>query len=104
VGGELEQDLQRELCGAALHEQFRREVQVNVRPRGDLDRRLRRVAGPLERLGAPPFYEFLLGKADGCLGGRLQIVSSVICSVKRSTWFSPCRGIFRINGIRTEAK
>src|SRR4029077_19484741 len=98
------QDLQRELGGAALRQQLCREVQIDVRARGQLDGGLRRVAGPLELLSTPLLHELWLSQADGCLGGRHQMVSSVICSVKRATWFSPCRGIFRINGIRTEAK
>ena len=48
VDRELEQDLQRELDGAALRQQLGRKVKIDVHACRQLGRRLRRIASPLD--------------------------------------------------------
>ena len=87
----LAQDVEGEIGGAALLEQFDRQMQVDVATNRQLCRGCRRVTGPLQLRRPPRLDELLLRRANVGLGGwhLYLLISSDICSVKRTRWFSP---------------
>jgi hypothetical protein len=64
AGRGLNEDLKRELGGAAALEQLGGPVQIDIGARRELGGRSRGIAGPLELLGTPPLDELLLGGPD----------------------------------------